>query len=199
MAPEGRIVVYRAYFQRLLKTSMPLRDRLVIELPCLEGLRSGEISTLRAEWIDLENGDIRILDSKKQTMFTLPLDPTVAKHVIQLGIHEGFLIRGRKRTGKGLSVTHVERLWKDYCVDAGIPPMSPRMGRAYFAVIEHFVLRKPIGYIQFMLRHDDLQSTEHYVNCDIVDYGDMKEIFYQGKENRMFQPQIKEEQAWNKK
>jgi len=199
MAPEGRIVVYREYFQRLLKTSMPLRDRLVIELPCFEGLRSGEVSSLRAEWVDIENGDIKVLDSKKHTMFTLPLDPTVAKHIIQLNIHEGFLIRAlphaRRQSGVGLSVTHIDRIWADQCKKADVPVMPARMGRCYFACQWHFVERKSMFHLMAMLRHDSLQSTEHYLS-KLVDYEDLKAEFQQG---RMFQPQIKEEPTWNKK
>lgn len=188
---EGRIVVYRSYFQRLLSTPKPLRDQLCLELPCLEGLRTGEISTLRAEWFDVSNGDLKVLDSKKNEMFTLPLDPTVAKHFIQMNVTEGFLIQGRKRTGRGLTPCHIERIWKDWSWTSNIPVLHPRLGRAYLATFEHFVLGKPTSYIQWLLRHDSLQSTEHYLSR-IVSYEDMKSLFYMGK-TRMFQTQTKEE------
>lgn len=181
---EGRIVVYRSYFQRLLSIPKPPRDQLIIELPCLEGLRSGEITEQKAEWFDVSNGDLKVLDSKKHEIFTIALDPTVAKHFIQMDIHEGYLIQGRKHTGKGLEPETIERIWAEYCIRANIPILSPRVGRAYLATVEHFVLGKPTGYIQWLLRHDSLQSTEHYLSR-IVSYEDMKTLFYQGKA-RMF-------------
>jgi len=131
----GKIVVYRGYFVRLLSVPKPLRDQLLIELPCLQALRTGEVSSLK-------------------------------------------------------------------------------VGRAYFAVFEHYVLGKPLAYVQFMLRHDNLQSTEHYVCSKIVCYEDQKALFFQGKRSpfslskcvnstgclgampdchcRMFQPQMQE-------
>jgi len=189
----GKIIVYHEYFRLLLTAPKSLRNQLVIELPTLQGFRTTEISTLQAEWVDVPNGDIQVLDSKKNTIFTLPLDPTVAEHYIQYvhetGIYQGALLQGRKRTGKGLSVTHIERIWTDQCEACGVPTMSPRMGRAYFAVVEHFVLGKPLGYVKFMLRHDSLQSTEHYLYNRIVSYDDMKALFYRGKKSRLFMNQ----------
>jgi len=181
---EGKIVVYREYFLKLLATPKSLRDQLIIELPCLEGFRTGEVSTVRAEWFDVPNGDLQVLDSKNGKMYTLPLDSTVAKCFLQMNVTEGPLITGRKHTGKGLSSCHIERIWSDCCWNANIPVMHPRLGRAYLATFEHFVLGKPTAYIQWELRHDSLQSTEHYLSR-IVDYKDMKAMFYVGK-GRMF-------------
>lgn len=194
---EQKIIVYREYFLKLLKTPKCLRDQIVIELPTLEGFRSGEVSSLRKEYIHFDSGDIEVLDSKKGKLFTLPLDETLAKHLDEYiqkqGIKEGIVIQplpnaphtgrkeGSKTLGVGLSDNAIEYIWKKCCIMANVPVMSPRMGRAFLAVMEHFVHGKPIGYIKFVLRHDTLQATEHYVYSRIVDYGDMKALFYRGK------------------
>lgn len=185
--PKAKIVIYRSYFERLLKFPKPLRAQLIMELPTLEAFRTGEITTFEVEHVDFERGDLRVLDSKKLLFYPVPLDTTVALHLAEYiqatGLRSGAIIRGQKRTGLGLTVGQIEREWRTWCEAAGVPIMSPRMGRAYWACYEHYVLRKPIGYIQYILRHDDLQSTEHYLYDQIVSYEDQKGIFFQGKDS----------------
>jgi integrase len=221
----GKIVVYRGYFVRLLSVPKPLRDQLLIELPSLQALRTGEVSSLKAEYIDFERGDMQILDSKKNQLLTRPLGSVAASHLAEYmakqNISEGYLFPprrkrklGNKSVGASLTDWAILNRWAVWCNVVGIPVMNPRMGRAYFAVVEHYVLGKPLGYVQFMLRHDHLQSTEHYVHCRIVCYEDMKALFLQGKYSpfslsqcansdgclgampdchcRMFQPQMSE-------
>jgi len=189
---DGKIVVIRSHFAKLLSLNMSLRDRLLIELPTLEAFRTGEVSSLKAEYIDFERGDLRVLDSKKHKLFTVPLDPVLAvdleKYMVERNITEGYLFKprrkrkvGNKSVGASLTDWAIICTWAKWCAAAGIPRMNPRMGRAYFAVIEHYVLGKPLAYVQFMLRHDDLQSTEHYVCSRIVSYEDQKTLFLQSK------------------
>jgi len=193
---EGRIVIYRRHFEKLLAFPKPLRDQLLIELPLLEGLRTGEISSLHVEYVDFENGDLTVLDSKKKQLLMIPLDTVVAEHLAEYmrieRLSEGILIRalpgaphvghklGAKTLGIGLCENSIVRTWKKWCLRCGIPILTPRLGRAYLATVEHFVLGKPTAYIQFLLRHDDLQSTEHYLSR-IASYEDQKAIFYKGK------------------
>jgi integrase len=188
----GKIVVYRGYFVRLLSVPKPLRDQLLIELPTLQALRTGEVSSLKAEYIDFERGDMLILDSKKNELATRPLSPVVASHLAEymakMNVSVGYLFLPRRRrklgnksVGASLTEWAILNRWAVWCGVAGVPVMNPRMGRAYFAVVEHYVLGKPLAYIQFMLRHDHLQSTEHYVHSRIVCYEDQKALFLQGK------------------
>jgi len=194
---EGKIIVYRGYFVRLLSIAKPLRDQLIIELPTLQAFRTGEVSSFRVEYIDFERGDLQVLDSKKYKLFTIPLDGTVAQHLAQYihakGLTEGFVIQsetkaGRKRKlgsktkGVGLSLTAIQRVWDKWCVAAGIPVMSPRMGRAYFACVWYFVDHKNIYDLQAILRHDDILATEKYLS-KIHSYEDLKTEFYRGKKS----------------
>ena len=181
---RGKIVIYQEYFRRLLAYPKGLRNQIILELPTLQAFRTGEVGTLQSEWVDVENGDLQVLDSKKGVKFTVPLDSTFAKHYLQYveetGITHGVLIRGRKHTGKGLSVTHVERIWFNECAAAGIPPMSPRMGRAYFAAKWHFIEKKSLYGLMTVLRHSNLRVTEQYIE-KLVDYEAVKTEFRQGQ------------------
>ena len=219
---EGRIVVYRGYFIRLLTAHKTLRDQLLVELPTLEGLRTGEVSCSKAEYVDLERGDLQVLDSKKHQLFVIPLDPVVASHLAEYineqGITEGLLfppreIRNPRRAfkrGTGLTVGAIQSVWERCCKLAGIPVMSPRLGRAYFAVKWAFVEHKSIYGLMAVLRHQDILATQKYL-AKIIDYDDVKAEFNRGKKTpfshsclhsvscplmaegcycRMFQPQI---------
>ena len=192
---EGRIVIYRSHFARLLAWPKPLRDQLILELPTLQAFRSGEVSSFKAEYVDLERWDLQVLDSKKHKLSMVPLDPVVAEHlaeyILREGLTEGILLRalpkasrkthkpGSKTKGIGLSITHIDRIWAKWCSASGVPYMSARMGRAYFATKWHFVEHKSLFNLMTILRHDDLQSTEHYL-ARIVTYEDVKNEFYYG-------------------
>ena len=192
---EGKIIVYRGYFLRLLAYPKSLRDQLLIELPTKQALRTGEVSSLRAEYVDFERGDLQVLDSKKYRLLTVPLDPVVAEHLAEYlqtrGLKQGLIFvaeqkAGRKRKlnsktkGTGLSLTLIQWVWRKWCLESGIPYMSPRMGRAYFAAEWCMGKRKKsMKGLQAVLRHDDILATEKYLN-KIVSYEDVKAEFLEG-------------------
>ena len=195
---DGRLIIHRAYFAKLLAFPKPLRDQLVLELPILEAFRAGEVSSLRVEDVDFENGDLRILDSKKHKHFLIPLDPVLAVHADEYmrltGRTQGILIQplpgaphtgrkpGSKTLGAGLSVKTIEYIWANNCERAGVPVMSPRVGRAYFAAKWHFIERKSLYGLMMILRHTDLQVTVRYISR-LCDYLTVKNEFYQGEDS----------------
>jgi len=184
---EGKIIVYRAYFMRLLAQPKPLRDQLTIELPTLMGFRTGEVCTAKKEHVDFEKGDMQVLDSKKRRLYVVPLHPQVAKHldkhIKRLG-NEGFLFfRSRASGPKGkephLSESQIQRIWRKWCEVADIPVMPPRYGRAYFAVDWHIVKRKSLYGLMAILRHESMDATQKYL-AKIVSYEDVKQEFNEG-------------------
>lgn len=185
---EGKIVVYRAYFMKLLATPKPLRDQLIIELPTFMAFRTGEICTAKADDVDFQRGDMQVLDSKKSRIFTVPLDLTVAEHLDQFigecDVHDWLFYPMQKAGAKSirpyLSKQMIDYVWRKWCGEAGIPYMPPRMGRAYFAVNWHIVEGKSLSGLMAVLRHDSLVSTEAYLS-KIVSYEDVKSEFYRGK------------------
>jgi integrase len=195
---EGRIVIYRDWFEKLLSIPKPLRDQLVIELPTLEAFRSGEVSSLRVENVDFERGDLRVLDSKKRQLFPIPLNPVVAKHldeyIQQEGIREGYVIRAlpkaphvghkkdSKTLGAGLSESAIQKIWERCCLTANVPVMPPRTGRAYFATDWHFVKHKSMFHLMAILRHTNIRVTEDYLE-KLVTFEDLKAEFYQGMDS----------------
>jgi hypothetical protein len=192
---EGRIVVYRGYFVRLLTVhKVCLRDQLLIELPILEGLRTGEVSSLRAEYVDVERGDLLVMDSKKHQLAVIPLDPVEAEHLsaymAERGLSFGFLFPPRRlrkpnqkpKRGAAMTVGAIQHIWDKYCRAAGIPVMSPRMGRAYFAAKWVWQDEKDIYSLMAVLRHQDILATQKYL-AKIIDYDTVKAKFNQGKKS----------------
>jgi len=194
------IVVYMSRFHKLLDyRPKPLRDQLILELPILQGFRNGEVTTLRAKHVDLENGDIEILDSKKHRFYTRPLVPIVALHLSQYMAETGkkdedLLIcplpwanrkkrkPGNKTRGEGLSEAQVTQVWLKYCQLCQIPPMAPRMGRAYFAADLAFIKKISVFYIKVAMRHDYVETTIHYLER-IVNYEDFKAAILSGEQS----------------
>jgi integrase len=208
---EQKLVVVRGHILRLLKQPKPLRDQLLVELPCLQAFRTGEVSSLRAEWVDLERGDIQVLDSKKFEMFTQPIiSYDLVKHLDEYmkltGISEGILIQplpnahhigrkpGSKTVGAGLSTTQINRVWFKWEDICGIPKMPARMGRAYKACSMLYGFsaatgrkapKKSIVCIMNLLRHNDIQTTEHYVSqSHLVNYEDFKAECLEGEDGK---------------
>lgn len=181
----GKIVVYRSYFARLLAVPKPLRDQLIIELPTLNGFRTKEAATVQRDHVDLEKGDIQVLDSKKHQLFTVPLDYTVARHIQQFlaitHVTAGLLFTPSRRTKRKHHMTDqaIEWIWRKWCKLSGIPYMAPRYGRAYFAVDWHVVQRKSLIGLMDVLRHTSLLATQKYLS-KIRCYEDVKQEFNQG-------------------
>lgn len=180
---ESKLIVHRGYIAKLLGYPKSLRDQLILELPCLAAFRTGEISSFLREYIDFENGDLKVLDSKSLQICTVPLDPTLAKHldeyIQETNRHSGAMIQGRKRTGRGLEPSQLEVIWAKYCRIVDIPVLTPRHGRAYFACKWHFIERKSIYGLMMILRHDKIESTEHYL-ARLCDYLTVKAEFNDG-------------------
>jgi integrase len=166
------IVIHRSHILRLKKFPKPTRDQLCIELATDMGLRSGEISTLRIENIDLEKGKIYIIDSKKKTLYPLALTYEVAQHIdeVKAGREEGWLIlqgkRNAWRRGKPMTTIALCYIWRKWAKRAGIPnwrKYNPRLGRHYFAC-EWARRGGNIEILRRILRHSQLTTTQLYLS-----------------------------------
>jgi integrase len=170
---KASITLYRSNFLKLKKFPKPARDQLIIELPCDLGLRTGEIATLRIENIDLENGSILILDSKRYKPYPIPLSYNIAQLIeeVKSGRSEGWLIRQFPRSGKlsdkPITVEAIWHVWKKWAKRAGLPnwrQYTPRLGRHYFAATWHYVKHGNLEVLRRILRHKSLAYTQVYLS-----------------------------------
>jgi site-specific recombinase XerC len=199
--PKGMIVVYQARFIRLLRYQPKnLRDQIILELGALQGWRTGEISTLRAEDVGIEDFTIEVLDSKKHRYSTHPLNYILWRHLKQYLQETGFkckdyLIRplptaprknrkpGSKTRGVGLSDVQINWIFGKYSKLCGLPkPLTPREARAYFAANWLLALKKSIFHLKVAMRHDHVETTIRYV-ARIVNFEDYAREFHQGEDS----------------
>jgi len=176
---------YRDHFLKLLNYPKPLRDQLILEFPVLNAFRTTEVATVTVEDIDLEHGDIKVLDSMKHEKIKVPLDPNIAKHLKEYlkrsSFTSGFIFRpgpkAGRRTTKHLTDTAIDYIWGKWCRAAGISYMSARYGRAYFALDWYLIQRKNIIALKQILR-TSFKDLERYLPK--YRYEDLKGEFQRG-------------------
>jgi len=203
---HGTIFGYVAWFKALLSIKKNLRDQLIIEFACYMGLRSGEISSIRINHLNLETGDMEILDSKRHRFFTRPMTSILVIHCTEyLRItskkNHDFLFSalpnaprqgrkvGSKCRGEGLTEATIGHVFAKYSVEAGLPRvLTPREARAYFAYVVYYVKKVGIFRTKFLMRHVHIETTEVYL-ARIEVYEDIKAAFL-SDDNSPFAPQF---------
>lgn len=190
---RGRIIVVREYFEILFQTPKTLHKQCILEFPALEGLRTEEVATIKPRDMDFERGIHYVLDSKKHIYLPVNLDPTCYKHAMQLVKEKSlsmddYLLQRRIKGGARprdlnapLTKQAIINTWWSLCDAVGIPRMSPRMGRAYFAAKWHFVDKKSDFGLMVSLRHSDIKVTQNYI-AKCVSWEDVHEEFLAGRE-----------------
>lgn len=147
-----------------------LERSAIFRLLLLNGFRSGEICTLKAEDLNAELGIVTILDSKKKCHVSIPqdLETLVMLEKLLRGRRQGYLFQRRHRrrgsrddplTVDGL-LKHVKRIG----LKAGVEGFMPRDFRRHLAA---FWLQKAHGDLadlQTILRHTKPQVTWEYAN-----------------------------------
>jgi site-specific recombinase XerD len=140
-----------------------LRDRVLIELLYLGGLRIREALHLRVEDCDLSDDSVRVI-GKGDIERRVYLKPPVLKRLCDYIEKEeltGLLFPGRG--DKSLSEETVRKRLKGYARAAGITrPVTPHVLRHSIAV--HYLQGgAPINFVQSLLGHAKLSTTGQYL------------------------------------
>jgi integrase len=131
------------------------------------GLRASEATLLLLEDLDLARGRIRIRRAKggDAKEYPLPRDlvPALRRYLKKRVDHGPFLFTGRESNNQhGLRVLQVQRLFKRYAGEAGLPPSiashSLRHSIAVHSLEEGFGLE----YVADLLGHTSIRSTAIY-------------------------------------
>ena len=170
---KGKTVIKRGDIERIhdyARDKCSLRDFLLVRLPMKIGLRTGEIATLCIENINFETRSFMVLDSKKKTLFPLPLDVLTLQLIKDLC---GFRTHGYVfRQSRSWKYTHGDKPLTDATIwtvihniakKVGIPNFNPRMLRHYFAAQWARDQQKSVPGLQDLLRHESLESTQVYI------------------------------------
>jgi len=190
------IIIRRADVERVhdyARRNCCLRDYLLIRLPMKIGLRTGEICTLKVEYIDFVDRSFRVFDSKRKALssFPLPLDLVTLQLIRDLigDRVEGYVFIQRRswkrlKQGQPLTVQEVWHIVRKIGLAAGVEGFKPRVLREYFAAVWAHVEKKSLVTLQWILRHKSLETTQVYVN-KLVFWEDVKSE-YEGVKAKPF-------------
>lgn len=163
---------------------MSVRDRAIFELLYSSGLRVGELTALKVEDLDLDNGWARVIGKGNKERY-VPVGSkacqAVGEYLPQRAAHElkaGSVSSRRSlflnSRGGPLSSRSVRRILKHYLDAAGLArDVSPHAFRHSFAT--HMLQGgADLRSIQEMLGHAGLSTTQRYTN---VDLGRLMEVY----------------------
>ena len=166
----ARYLINQLDFERVLDAPRNLRDRLILRLFCMTGMRTMELSKLKTCNVDIANRTLTILDSKKHIEYSLPIDSTTAlmlKEYIahkDLNVTSEYLFPSRRLCGYMCKETYIH-LVKWYAAKLNLPQWikwSPRMFRRYFA--RNWIRKNgSLTGLQDILRHSSIASTAVYI------------------------------------
>jgi len=164
--------------KKLVEYPKILRDQIIIDFSRLQALRTHEIATERWENVDLENGFIHVLDSKKRVWVLLPLHWCLAEQLMEYKeevapAEDDWIIKPlpsvnvkKSAWGKPISNEAIANVVKGYAREAEVfdwRRYNPTLLRAYFAA-EWVRRKRSLKMLQLMMRHNSLSTTIGYVS-----------------------------------
>jgi integrase len=147
-----------------------LRDRTIIKLLLVRGLRTGEICTLLAEKINWKTATVYVFDSKKKQYLPVPvgLETLVMLETLLNGRSKGYVFQHRRKgkayADKPLTVQAVWELVRRIAVKAGVDGFNPRMFRRFYAAFWMKKAKGELEGLQTIMRHADSQVTWEYAD-----------------------------------
>lgn len=162
-------------------TEMGFRDQVILELLYVTGIRSKEILGLRVHDADLPQGDLYIREGKGGKDRVVPLSQNLCellekylffirpKFIIKGDEKNEFLFPSRKKKGRGLSRNTLIHLTSQYGKRMeGSKKTNPHAFR--HACATHMLNQgAEIRYVQELLGHSSLNSTQVYTHVTIND------------------------------
>jgi len=141
-----------------------IRDRLILRILYRCGLRVSELTSLKIQDINFQEGMITVRGGKGDKDRIVPIDDDTLD-LIQLykgDADEGFLILSQR--GEPLSTRQIERIVKKYAKKADIKKnVYPHMLRHSFAV-HSLKSGMNLRSVQKMLGHSSLTTTQIYLD-----------------------------------
>jgi integrase len=153
-----------------------LQDYLFIRLPIKAGLRTNEICTLLAQFIDFASCHFKVYDSKKYMLYPLPLDIKTVELIKKLldGRQEGYVFSHwgswqNARKDKPLTRGYIWQVVKRIGVEAGVDGLKPRDLRDFFAAYWFYVKHGNLEILRQIMRHSDIRMTDRYVRSMVFE------------------------------
>jgi site-specific recombinase XerD len=182
---------------RIFQSVKNLKHRMMLMVAYASGLRVSEVVNMRIEDIDAKRGLMHIRGAKgKKDRYTTLSDNLIKPLYIywqafNLGI-SGWLFPSGNRDDKHLSIRSIQAVFERAVKKAGIgKPVSMHSLRHTFAThsLEHGY---DIRYIQKLLGHSSLKTTEIYTHVSTTDIAKIKSPFDFLPEEKLFNKDIKD-------
>lgn len=148
----------REQWKKLKGSIDDFRDKVLIEFLYETGMRVGELSKLKIEYIDFESAFIHIpwQSAKTKTSRTIYVPEETLNNV------KAYLKLIKKKTGSlfPLSVRRIEQLLEKYSQKAGVKARPHTLRHSH---IVHALLDKvPLSAVQRQVGHKNLSTTQIY-------------------------------------
>jgi integrase/recombinase XerD len=160
-----------------LERKLGLRDKAILELLYSTGIRSEELASLKLVDFDEARGVVRVNQGKGDKDRVVPAGE-VAMHYLKLYLKEGrkkLLLQGESpylfigNRGKRILTSRIPRLVQKYAKRAGIYRYTSAHMIRHTCATHMLRHRAPIRYIQELLGHASLDTTQIYTKVDISD------------------------------
>jgi len=165
--------------QRIARTTD--RNRLIIRILIVTGLRVAELANLRIEDIDMETGEILVLYGKGGKTRTVLVDSETLKI-----LREFCKGRDPKQLLIGLKIRQIQNIVKRYAIAAGVrwsEYVSPHRLRDTFSV--HWIRSQgDLESLRRLLGHSSLASTQKYLVFDFEEVKAQYDRIFRKQEKR---------------
>lgn len=150
------------------KTKTPLRDRAILELLYVAGLRVAELVSIDLEVVDWSNRQIRVIgkgNKERFVFFSEGAREAMSEYLRSERVDGCALFTNLK--GERLTTRTVQNVCKRWALQVGLPPdFSPHTLRHSFAT--HMLDRgADLKTIQQLLGHSSLATTQIYTHVSI--------------------------------
>lgn len=186
-----RDVPTEAEIQRILalpdaKTALGYRDRSMLELFYGSGIRSSELRNLRIEDLNLKEELVAVREGKGKKDRVVPMGPAAAEYVAGYirNIRPLLAKNPREKTvflsvnGRRLGTVALKMIFDRYLAKAKLQKhITPHSLR--HACASHMVRNgADIRYVQEMLGHESLETTQIYVRLEATDLSEAHRKFH---------------------
>ena len=161
-----------------LKTPMGLRNKAMLEVLYCSAIRNEELRHLKLKDINLDKCEIYVEKGKGSKSRIVPMGKICGSFVeeyikkarpyfTRFKPDEPYLFVSRR--GKQLSGVDVCKLVKNYCIKAGIKEKITPHSLRHTCATHLLKNNAPLRYIQTILGHSSIESTQIYTKVEISD------------------------------
>jgi len=155
--------------QRLIGAAHTKRDRALISLLLMGGLRRSELLGVDVAGLSEDLSELRIIGKgDAERLIPLPVDAQVAlvRHIEDTGIRQGLIFLNRE--GNRLDNTALQRIWKRLLLRAGLEDEGYTIHSCRHAYGSELArCGTDLCTIQELMGHADISTTAIYLHSDL--------------------------------